>query len=68
MFAQPSIEGNNYQMAIIDIFTKFVWDYYLETKDEAYTAIAEFLEEEISALRGRDQADYELVLMSGLGE
>ena len=25
-FDQPSIEGNNYQMAIIDNFTKFIWD------------------------------------------
>jgi hypothetical protein len=37
-------------MAITNIFTKFVWEYYLETKDKACVAIAEFLEEEISAL------------------
>jgi transposase InsO family protein len=67
-FDQPSIEGNFYHMAIIDNFTKYVWYYYLVTKDQAFNAIAEFLEEEIQALRGRDRSDYELVLMSDLGE
>ena len=67
MFDQPSIEGNFHQMAIIVNFTKYVWDYYLVTKDQAFNVIAEFLEKEIQALRGRDRSDYELVLMSDLG-
>jgi hypothetical protein len=47
-FDQPSIEGNNYQLAIRDNFTKFIWDYYLVTKDEAYDYIAMLLEVEIN--------------------
>ena len=55
-------------MAILDNLSKFIWDYHLLIKDEAYDYIAMFLEEEIKALRGRDQRDYEVVLMSDLGE
>ena len=55
-------------MAILDHLSKFIWDYHLVIKDEAYDYIAMFLEEEIKALRGRDQRDYEVVLMSDLGE
>ena len=55
-------------MAILDHLSKFIWDYHLVIKDEAYDYIAMSLEEEIKALRGRDQRDYEVVLMSDLGE
>ena len=42
-----SIHGNYYQMAIIDVKTKYVWDYYLETKDQVFEKIQEWLECEI---------------------
>ena len=32
-FVQASIKENKYQCAIIDTFSKYVWDYYLKTKD-----------------------------------
>ena len=31
-FEKSSIHGNYYQMAIIDVKSKYVWDFYLETK------------------------------------
>jgi hypothetical protein len=39
-----SIHGNYYQMAIIDIKTKYVWDYYLKTKDQVFKKIQEWIE------------------------
>jgi hypothetical protein len=38
-FHSVSYQGNYYQMAIIDTKTKYVWDYYLNTKDECYIYI-----------------------------
>ena len=32
-FEKSSIHSNYYQMAIIDVKSKYVWDFYLETKD-----------------------------------
>ena len=32
-FEKSSIHGNYYQVAIIDVKSKYVWDFYLETKD-----------------------------------
>ena len=31
-------------MAIIDVMTTYVWDYYLETKDQVFEKIQEWLE------------------------
>jgi len=53
-FNTMSIHGNYYQMAIIDVKTKYVWDYYLETKDQVFEKIQKWLEKEIKLLRGRD--------------
>ena len=41
-------------MATINVKTKYVWDYYLEMKDQAFEKIQEWLEREIKLLRGRD--------------
>ena len=40
-FNRPSLYGNLYQMVIIDNKSKYVWDYYLQTKDQAYDKIKE---------------------------
>ena len=55
-------------MAIIDVKTKYVWDYYLETKDQLFEKIQEWLEKEIKLLRGRDPSGFEVVLFSNMGE
>ena len=67
-FNTMSIHGNYYQMAIIDVKTKYVWDYCLETKDQAFEKIQEWLECEIKLLRGRDSSGFEVVLFSDMGE
>ena len=41
VFDRPSLYGNLYQMVIIDNKSKYVWDYYLQTKDQAYDKIKE---------------------------
>jgi hypothetical protein len=33
------IHGNYYQMAIIDVKTKYVWDDYLKPKDQVFEKI-----------------------------
>ena len=48
-----SIHGNYYQMAIIDVKTKYVWDYYLEYKDQVFQKIQDWLEKEIGRLMGK---------------
>ena len=53
-FNTMSNHGNYYQMAIIDVKTKYVWDYYLETKDQVFEKIQEWLEREIKLLWGRE--------------
>ena len=55
-------------MVIIDNKSKYVWDYYLQTKDQAYDKIKEWLENDIGLLRGRDNSNYEIVLFSNMGE
>jgi hypothetical protein len=67
-FNTMSIHGNHYQMAIIDFKMKYVWDYYLETKDQVFEKIQEWLEKEINLLRGRDPSGFEAVLFSDMGE
>ena len=56
MFDQASLYGNNYMMVIIDTKSKYAWDYYLKTKDEAYDKICEWLEHEIGLHRGGGRA------------
>ena len=67
-FNTMSIHGNYYQKANIDVKTKYVWDYYLETKDQVFEKIQEWLEKEIKLLRGRDPSGFEVVLFSDMGE
>ena len=67
-FNTMSIHGNYYQMAIIDVKTKYAWDYYLETKDQVYEKIQEWLEKEIQLLRGKNPLGFEVVLFSDMGE
>ena len=57
---QASIHENWYQCAIIDTYSKYVWDDYLAAKDEVYKVL--------SKLRGRDPTVFEIFLMSDLGE
>ena len=68
MFDQASLYGNNYMMVIIDTKSKYVWDYYLKTKDEAFDKICEWLEKEVGLHRGRESANYEITLFSDQGE
>ena len=67
-FKQVSIHGNRYQCAIIDTFSKYVWNSYMITKDEVYKILSTFLSTEITLLRGRDTTSFEIFLMSDLGE
>jgi hypothetical protein len=55
-------------MTIIDVKSKYAWDYYLETKDQVYPKIQEWLAKEICAYRGRDPSRFEIVLCSDKGE
>ena len=55
-------------MAIIYVKSKYVWDFYLETKDQVYPKLKEWLETEIAAHRGRDPSGFELELFSDKGE
>ena len=57
-FNTMSIHGNYHQMAIIDVEMKYVWDYYLETKDQFFEKIQEWLEREIKLLQGRDPSGF----------
>ena len=52
-FNTMSIHGNHYQMAIIDVKTKYVWEWE-ETKVHVFQKIQEWLEKEIGLLRGKD--------------
>jgi hypothetical protein len=68
MFKTMSIHGNYYQMAIIDVKTKNVWDYYLKTKDQVSKKIQEWLENEIQLLHGKHPSGLKVVLFSNMGE
>ena len=39
MFDQASLYGNKYMMVIIDTKRKYVWDYFIKTKDQVYEKI-----------------------------
>jgi hypothetical protein len=51
-FMQASIHENWYQCAIIDTYSKYVWENYLAAKDEVYKVLSDFCETEITKLRG----------------
>ena len=55
-------------MAIIDTYSKNVWDFYIKNKDECLKCIKEWLDEEITPLRGRDPSGFEIVLFSNMDE
>ena len=55
-------------MAIIDTKTKYVWEYYLKTKEQCFESIQEWLEGEVQTMRGRTKGDFEITLFSDLGE
>jgi hypothetical protein len=59
-FEKSSNHGDYYQMTIIDVKSKYVWDFYLETKERLAT--------EIAAHRGRDSSGFKIVLFSDKGE
>ena len=41
MFDPASLYGNKYMMVIIDTKSKYVWDYYIRTKDKVYEKICD---------------------------
>ena len=65
---QASVYENWYQCAIIDTYSKNVWDNYLAAKDDVYKVLPAFCETEITRLRERDPTMFEIFLMSDLGE
>ena len=67
-FQQRSIHGSFYMSALMDTASKYVFDDYLQDKDEAHDKISWFLETCITALRGRTGATYEIILLTDLGE
>jgi hypothetical protein len=67
-FMQASIHENYYKCAIIDTYSKYVWDDYLAAKDEVYKVLSDFGETEITMLRGIDHTVFEIFLMIDLGE
>ena len=67
-FMQASIHESKYQCIIIDTFSKYVWTYFLITKDEVFEILSDFCETEILKLRERDKGNFALFLMSDLGE
>ena len=67
MFDQDSLYGNMSMMVIIDTKSKYVWDYFIKTKDQVYEKICEWLEKEVGLHRGRKSANYEITLFSDQG-
>ena len=53
--------------ALMNTASKYVFDDYLQDKDEVHDKISWFLEN-ITALRGRTGATYEIILLTDLGE
>jgi hypothetical protein len=51
-FMQASIKGNRYQCIIIDTDSKYVWTYFIVTKDEVYSILFDFYGTKIVKLRG----------------
>ena len=67
-FMEASIHENWYQCALIDTYSKYVWDDYIAAKDDVCKALSDFCLTEITKLRGRDHTTFKLFLMSDLGE
>ena len=67
-FQQRSIHGSFYMSALMDTASKYVFDDYLQDKDEVHDKISWFLETYITALRVRTGATYEIILLTDLGE
>ena len=44
MDMQASIKGNMYQCIIIDTYSKYVWTYFIITKDEVYNILSDLCE------------------------
>jgi hypothetical protein len=40
LFIQASIKGNRYQCINIDTYSKYVWTYFIATKDEVYSGVS----------------------------
>ena len=57
MDMQASITGNIYQCVSIDTYSKYVWTYFIVTKDEVYNIFSDLCETEIVKLWGRDTSD-----------
>jgi len=57
-----------YMMVIIDTHSKYVWDFYLEKKSDWYEVIKDWPRTEVKSFRGRGIHDFEMFLMSDLGE
>ena len=48
MFVQDSLYGNMYMMVIINKKSKYVWDYFIKTKDQVYEKICDGLRKRLS--------------------
>jgi hypothetical protein len=59
---------HSWELLIIDVKTKYIWDYDLETKEQVFEKIQVWLEKEIKLLRGRYPSGYEVVLFSDMRE
>jgi hypothetical protein len=59
-FMQASIHENWYQCAIINTYSKYVWDDYLAAKDEVNKVLSDIYETEITMLRRRDHTVFEI--------
>ncbi len=59
-FMQASVKGNRYQCIIIDTYSKYVWTYFILSKDEVYSIISDFCETDILKLRGRDTGIFDI--------
>ena len=67
-FQQRSIHGNFYMGAIVDTATKHVFPSFIENKDQVHDKLSWFFETYIVALRGRSNTNYEIFLITDLGE
>ena len=54
--------------AIMDTASKYVFPSFIETKDEVHDKLSWFFETYIVALRGRSHTNYEIFLITDLGE
>ena len=59
MFDQDSLYGNMYMMVIIDSKSKYVWDYFIKTKDQVYEKLCDGLRRGWPTPGERESANYE---------